>query len=775
MKKRLLAFLLVLCMCCALFPAAAFASEEPAASSEAASEEVQTLSASLVFTYPDGIDEDEVTIELYAGFPTSSSKTLDVMIEDGELSLIPEEDGYTITEAGTYSYHISGDGYYNILKIFNITEEDIASGEIVIEVTGGKVGETDGYQPTVVPENAPDTYSMDSRDAMLCIWPDEILENFTVEDQGYETPAFDGTDAAHEFTTQEELEEFLADRDESCDYMYLYSAGTTPNYEMDIPLVIFTETEIPEDATLEEAAELVTANGKPTVWYQAQIHPNEPAAGEGALVIIDDFVNDEETAALLENVNVIVVPRINPDGSYLFTRVTYDGFDMNRDHMALKAEELAQLHTAYRLFMAEVVIDGHEFTFYGANADGYMRQADDVETTPATSLNDDEEVTALGLEMAAYAFETAEDAGLRIYHYGTTTNNPIGRAYFGLYNCLSFLVETRGIGAGKTNFERRVYSQETVVMSYITYTAEHADEIVETVAAAREETIEKGKTYDEDELLALYQTASGDTLTDYEGTRVQYNMDGTVYSEETNALELNDAVVRSRTRPTAYVLPADLENIEEILYVIDNQGIEYYTLDPGTTVTLQQYYYVGPYMIDEETERGIEADLYEATEVTFENGAYVFPMDQVGANILAMLMEPDVTDSVGYDGTLYQYGLISYDEETGDFPIYRYTGDNPRETLVSNAGEAASDETSAEASEEAADTLSVEDAYVEYIHEWLLAELEVNSSLTEDQVENEFMPLIEAGDYVSFPAEMLYGGMLESGTAMTFEEFAAQY
>ncbi|MCD8115557.1 MAG: M14 family metallocarboxypeptidase [Oscillospiraceae bacterium] len=776
MKKRLLAFLLVLCMCCALFPAAAFASEEPAASSEAAaSEEVQALSASLVFTYPEGIEEDEVTIELYAGFPTSSSKTLDVMIEDGELTLIPEEDGYTVTEAGTYSYHISGDGYYNILKIFNITEEDIASGEIVIEVTGGKVSETDGYQPTVVPENAPDTYSMDSRDAMLCIWPDEILENFTVEDQGYETPAFDGTDAAHEFTTQEELEEFLADRDESCDYMYLYSAGTTPNYEMDIPLVIFTETEIPEDATLEEAAELVTANGKPTVWYQAQIHPNEPAAGEGALVIIDDFVNDEETAALLENVNVIVVPRINPDGSYLFTRVTYDGFDMNRDHMALKAEELAQLHTAYRLFMAEVVIDGHEFTFYGANADGYMRQADDVETTPATSLNDDEEVTALGLEMAAYAFETAEDAGLRIYHYGTTTNNPIGRAYFGLYNCLSFLVETRGIGAGKTNFERRVYSQETVVMSYITYTAEHADEIVETVAAAREETIEMGKTYDEDELLALYQTASGDTLTDYEGTRVQYNMDGTVYSEETNALELQDTIVRSRTRPTAYVLPADLENIEEILYVIDNQGIEYYTLDPGTTVTLQQYYYVGPYMIDEETERGIEADLYEATEVTFENGAYVFPMDQVGANILAMLMEPDVTDSVGYDGTLYQYGLIDYDEETGDFPIYRYTGDNPRETLVSNAGETASEEASDEASEEAADTLSVEDAYVEYIHEWLLAELEVNSSLTEDQVENEFMPLIEAGDYVSFPAEMLYGGMLESGTAMTFEEFAAQY
>lgn len=70
---------------------------------------------------------------------------------------------------------------------------------------------------------------------------------------------------------------------------------------------------------------------------------------------------------------------------------------------------------------------------------------------------------------------------------------------------------------------------------------------------------------------------------------------------------------------------------------------------------------------------------------------------------------------------------------------------------------------------------AVQAAYVEYIHEWLLAELEVNSTMTIEQVEDEFMPLIEAGDYVSFPAEMLYGGMLNSGVAMTIEEFAAQY
>ncbi len=70
---------------------------------------------------------------------------------------------------------------------------------------------------------------------------------------------------------------------------------------------------------------------------------------------------------------------------------------------------------------------------------------------------------------------------------------------------------------------------------------------------------------------------------------------------------------------------------------------------------------------------------------------------------------------------------------------------------------------------------AVQAAYVEYVHEWLLAELAVNPSMTIEQVEDEFMPMIEAGDYVSFPADMLYNGMLNSGVAMTIEEFAAQY
>ncbi len=88
----------------------------------------------------------------------------------------------------------------------------------------------------------------------------------------------------------------------------------------------------------------------------------------------------------------------------------------------------------------------------------------------------------------------------------------------------------------------------------------------------------------------------------------------------------------------------------------------------------------------------------------------------------------------------------------------------------------ASGEPSGEASADAsAEAMTAEEAFVEYIHEWLLAELEVNSTMTVEQIEDEFMPLVEQMNFVDFPADMIYNGMLEQGVPMTFEEFAAQY
>lgn len=96
--------------------------------------------------------------------------------------------------------------------------------------------------------------------------------------------------------------------------------------------------------------------------------------------------------------------------------------------------------------------------------------------------------------------------------------------------------------------------------------------------------------------------------------------------------------------------------------------------------------------------------------------------------------------------------------------------------MVLSIAAIASGEPSAEPSgEPTGEVKSVEDAYVDYIRDFLQNELQHNSQMTQEQVDNEYMPLIEAGDYQSFPVSYLYDGWLETGIAMTFEEFAAQY
>ncbi len=656
--------------------------------------------AEVKFTFPEDTysDTSGVTIDVYKGIFTYGDTPVETYVKNGTLTLVGADatrKPCTILEPGYYTYYIHGDNCYRIYKLFIVTQEDIASGTISLEATGGNLAGT-GYEPTTIPPLAYEGYEVFEWEAGLGEWTDEIMEKvLSIEDQGYQTPAFTTQGAVHQITTQDELMTFLKDRDASCDEMYLYTIGETPGYHFDMSLAIFTQTDLSQCTTLEQAAKAVTANGKTNVWIQAQIHANENASGEGALVVIDDIVNDPEIQSYLDDINILIVPRINLDGSYLYTRSNYEDFDMNRDHMAVKAEEISFLHNAYFQFMPEIAVDLHEMDWYGvASGTDYMRNADDVQVTPATSLNIDPAVTELALDMTAAAFQSAKDEGLRPYHYGTTVNNPIGRAYYGLFNSASLLVETRGIGAGQNGLERRVFSQETIVLSFLEYAAQHAAEIKTLVADARADVVAEGSVFGEDEdILVLHHTKSGNTLTEFTGLREQYYLDGTLYTSHEDPLSLEDTVTRSRQRPTAYVIPKDIANVDQILYVLDNQNIEYYSLLPGSTAELKQYYYVGEYSGEVAgtygdgggvITDGFVADLRDAEQVTFDSGAYVIPMDQVSANVVGMLFEPDVNDSTNYDGTLVQYGLVTYDKDSQNFPIYRYEKDNPRTTLVSN-------------------------------------------------------------------------------------------
>src|SRR5699024_1158504 len=73
----------------------------------------------------------------------------------------------------------------------------------------------------------------------------------------------------------------------------------------------------------------------------------------------------------------------------------------------------------------------------------------------------------------------------------------------GLMPSMTFLIESRGIGIGKENFERRVHSQILTQESFLRTTAENSESIKTTVDNAREEIINKGKVVDEDDTIVV--------------------------------------------------------------------------------------------------------------------------------------------------------------------------------------------------------------------------------------------------------------------------------
>lgn len=666
-------------------------------------------SVKITLEYPKDVPANDVVVTMFKGIPAwyqkREAKTVEGIVKAftepnsenyPKLTIIePDKDGkYTVTEAGGYCYLVRGkveSKYYSIVKLFLVTEADLKAGAKTLPVKTAPIAGT-GYETSnnnpvgVNGEKAPAGFDQGVGYGVPIEGTDE-MEYLLGTDElvGYKpftTPAFQEGRALYQATTNEEMTAFIKEYATKSSYMHVFSAGKTAHYGYDYPVLVFTKKNIPANATMDDAAKILREDGKPIVWQQAQIHPYEPAAGESALVMIQELCG-QYGEDILDKIDIVMIPRINVEGAFLFVRTDYDGIDMNRDHMAINSKETVMLHETYYKFMPHVVIDNHEFFFSemgNYNNDPEKFELNDFQITGASSLNDDPAVTKLTTELVVDKMhKDLLDTGFRAYHYGITSNNPIGRAYYGLGNAISILIESHGADGALFAMPRRVYGQVVATKSIYDTTAANAKTVMDTVNTARAKVAETGKTYSESDVLVLKQSASGKVKSPTPLHQYVADIYGNINSIGANAISLQDTIVRSRPRPTAYVVPADVEWIGKLLYTLDRHGAEYYKLNAGSSAELQQYYY-----IEADGTKSCIADLRDSAKVTFEKGAYVIPMDQESGTIIGMLMEPDVGDSARYNGTIYQNGLLKYDETTKNFPLYRYTGNDPRTTLVSN-------------------------------------------------------------------------------------------
>lgn len=205
--------------------------------------------------------------------------------------------------------------------------------------------------------------------------------------------------------------------------------------------------------------------GDKTLLYVAQQHGDEPLGAEAALELLQRVAaGGSEVEAWLEEVTLLVVPRVNPDGAARFQRYNHDpdcdgdvydgqycregaGFDINRYHspdIPLDTNPVPEAVAVQRVFAAhqpDIVVDFHHQGTY-ASDDGDM-----ITTSVFWPIAEGVEssVVDVSKQTALTIYDTLEHYGFaEVSQYPGSTFEGIFRNAYGLRGAGSVLVELRG-------------------------------------------------------------------------------------------------------------------------------------------------------------------------------------------------------------------------------------------------------------------------------------------------------------------------------------------
>lgn len=494
--------------------------------------------------------------------------------------------------------------------------------------------------------------------------PQQVKARFPKLNITYPTPAF--TREEGHFTTQEELMKFLYELSADTEHMQLEIIGNSLEGR-EIPMVIFTTNKDEEEM-----------KDKPTVWLQANVHGHEPASGESALVIIHQLAKEALGEEILPYVNVVVVPRINPDSVFYHEQKSPLRINGNRDHVQLEMPELQALHQAYNRFEAEVVIDAHEYdadiAYPHVGKEGALKYHD-LLILSGKNLNIPAEIRLKSDEWFLPDVFSALDAeGISNGTYFTvshTENNEvvvhegggdigIGRNAFALKPSFCFLTESLGISIGRENFLRRVTSQVITHTSILRTTKKHAAEIKTLIAEAKLELVDQAAHGEENRSIVLQSEAQ-----EMEGLTVEAVDIATgdvieipvTYYDETEAVPTLE-----RKLPNAYLLPPAYQGLIERLVM---QGVVVDRLVEEEVLTVECY---DVHKISGKCDQlNIETEIVER-EVRFPKGSYVISCAQRAGSLIALALEPESS----YSFVSKNYFHVEAGEEV---PIYRYLGE----------------------------------------------------------------------------------------------------
>lgn len=455
-------------------------------------------------------------------------------------------------------------------------------------------------------------------------------------------------------------------------------------------------------------------SGKTIVLIANAVHGNETAGKEASQLVARELVSGS-LQKLLDDVVVLFVPLINPDGGEVRRRTNEEGFDMNRDYIKLESQEIYALVTRV---MNEWTPDIHIDTHHGGSApytltwQGTLNPAADeaLRAYPYQHIipRIRDGLRAEGYDGFDYSGPQTRD-GVR--GWGSTSVEPRKHhVYTGMVNSIGLLFETpssshrvrKGVVEPIPQEERyfhQVRGQVIGITSVLRVAAEKRAEIRALTNASRTRAIRAGAN----------PTAQDTVVVDYalvsRGTEPVWMPQGgggrgmgggrgagpaqggppaagqapegrgrgqaapQNYSLENVPVWLKYEVKRTVPRARGYVIPASIAKVVPLLL---DHGLQVHRFTEPATLELEVYeatgivrkeYFQGHYL------QGVTGVEKKTEKVQVPAGWFYVSTAQAKGNLVSYLMEPETDDNLitwGYTDNVLRVTPSTVEEAMGD-------------------------------------------------------------------------------------------------------------
>ncbi|HSR41267.1 MAG TPA: M14 family zinc carboxypeptidase [Longimicrobiales bacterium] len=419
-------------------------------------------------------------------------------------------------------------------------------------------------------------------------------------------------------------------------------------------------------------------SGKPTVLFTGSVHGNERAGKEGSQQLIRELALGE-LRPLLERVNVLIVPSLNPDGAERPGRTNSLDYDMNRDFIVAETPEISALLEVLTTWEPDVFVDVHNGGAYPYNVT-YQATLHPAADPDLVAFARGPMYDAIGGHLGTQGMTTYWYSGPRETEDGWIwrTTEPWARkqhTYGGLQNMITLLFEI----PGRWSLEEQADNARETMEGMVRFVADNADAVRGTVLEARRRTVESPPSE-----IPLEIEATAYPEEEQFWVIPERGAEPELVTGENRTLYVP---TRARSWPWAYAFDGRFDEVAEHLR---RHGLEVERLTAPARVPAERYRITALEWADAPYQNHLLADvaveLEPAMEAELPAGTYLARTRQHGARLLTQMMEPDTEDSLVtwnfFDHTLPSPGAVADPDEPEYLDIVRIPTSTPVESLV---------------------------------------------------------------------------------------------